>query len=244
MPPDAVIVLSDAHLGEVPDEVEAALHRFLRVAPTLADHVIVNGDLFGFWFEYRAAIPRRAFPTLAALWSLQRAGVRLTIVGGNHDRFGGAFWREQMGAAFHPDGVTLSCAGRTALVAHGDGIGDADRGARLLRRVTGHRLTRALFRAIHPDLGLRLVERFGPVLARRPAGEADRQRAARAQAAHARRLLAERPELSLVILGHTHVPALEAAAPGRWYVNPGAWMDGRRYARITREGPELAVFEG
>lgn len=244
VPPDATIVVSDAHLGAVSDDVAAAFHRFLTTVPDLADHLIINGDLFEFWFEYRDVIPRAAFPTLAALAALRRAGVRLTLTGGNHDRWGGAFWRDQLDAAFHPDGVELEVAGLRALVAHGDGVAEPDPGSRILRAVSRHRLVRAMFGALHPDAGYALVRRLGPVLARRAQDGAELARVAAAQAAAARHLLAARADLVLVVYGHTHCAALEAVGTGRWYLNPGAWMDGYRYARITSEGPALAQWEG
>jgi UDP-2,3-diacylglucosamine pyrophosphatase LpxH len=52
-----------------------------------------------------------------------------------------------------------------------------------------------------------------------------------------------RPDLELVILAHTHRPALERLPDGRTYLNPGAWIDGYRYAVVTRESVELRQFE-
>ncbi len=45
-------------------------------------------------------------------------------------------------------------------------------------------------------------------------------------------------------MGHTHRPALEPHGAGRWYLNPGAWSEGRCYAVIDREGPRLAEWPG
>ncbi len=83
------MIVSDVHLGHAPPEVADAFRRFLERVPDLGEHLIVNGDLFEFWFEYREVIPKRAFPTLEALGRVRRAGVQLTVTGGNHDRWGG-----------------------------------------------------------------------------------------------------------------------------------------------------------
>ena len=50
--------------------------------------------------------------------------------------------------------------------------------------------------------------------------------------------------MDLVVLGHTHRPALVQVGSGCWYVNPGAWMEGGRYALITSDGPTLETFAG
>src|SRR5258707_4235164 len=54
-----VLVVADAHLGQVPPAVASAFHRFLDAVPDLGDALVINGDLFDFWFEYRSVIPRR-----------------------------------------------------------------------------------------------------------------------------------------------------------------------------------------
>ncbi len=242
MPSNTAIVVSDAHLSAASPEATGAFHRFLLAAPDLCDQLVINGDLFEFWFEYRSVIPRAAFPTLDALAAVRRAGVELTLTGGNHDRWGGPFWREQLGAEFHPEAVELELAGLRALVAHGDGVVDGQLGARLVHRIVGWPLTVRLFRALHPDVGYALVRRLAPLLA----GNRDEdvvRRAATSQREHAERLLAERQELDLLVLGHTHWAAIVEAGPRRWYLNPGAWCDGWRYAVIDQHGPRLERFE-
>src|SRR5256886_11511271 len=67
-------------------------------------------------------------------------------------------------------------------------------------------------------------------------------RAERAQAQYAEQLLARRPDLNLAILAHTHRPALSQLPNGRAYLNPGAFLDGGRYAVITKKNVELKTF--
>jgi hypothetical protein len=43
-------------------------------------------------------------------------------------------------------------------------------------------------------------------------------------------------------MGHTHRPALIEPFPERRYVNPGAWLDGLRYAIATDHGVELHQY--
>jgi UDP-2,3-diacylglucosamine hydrolase len=89
-----VVIVSDAHLGPRTPEVTATFLRFLAAVPSLGTTLVVNGDLFEFWFEYGSVIPRRAFPVLSGLRRLRDAGVELAVTGGNHDRWGGAFWED------------------------------------------------------------------------------------------------------------------------------------------------------
>lgn len=242
MPASRVVVVADAHLGQVSAAVDAAFHRFLAAVPDLGDALLINGDLFDFWFEYGAVIPRRHFPTVAKLHRLRARDVPITFVGGNHDRWGGDFLRRDLGIAFHPGAAEVQVAGRRAFVAHGDGLSEQHWSATLLHRLTRHPITIRLFRALHPDLGFWIARQLSGRLADTTRDRAVLDRAALAQAQLARDMLARRPELGLVILAHTHRPALEQLPQGRAYLNPGAFLDGYRYAVVTPDAVTLHTF--
>ncbi|MFQ6045599.1 MAG: UDP-2,3-diacylglucosamine diphosphatase [Gemmatimonadales bacterium] len=236
------MVVADAHLGYASEEVGASFRRFLRSVPRMAACLVVNGDLFDFWFEYRTVIPRAAFPTLAELRAVVETGVRVVVTGGNHDRWGGGFWRDQVGVEFHREAVELELAGWRTLVAHGDGVADPEPRSRVLHAIVHHPATARAFRWIHPDLGLRLVRRLSESMPGKWATEDRYEKSAARQLDYARRILANRTELDLLILGHTHRPVIERVGDDRWYLNPGAWMEGGCFALITPHGPELKRF--
>jgi UDP-2,3-diacylglucosamine pyrophosphatase LpxH len=87
------------------------------------------------------------------------------------------------------------------------------------------------------------VDRLSGKLADSTRDAAVLDRAAAAQAAWAEAYLAAHPALGLLIMGHTHRPALREAGPGRWYLNPGAWLDGLKYAIVNQQGPRLHIFD-
>ncbi|MDB4888693.1 MAG: Calcineurin-like phosphoesterase superfamily domain protein, partial [Gemmatimonadetes bacterium] len=47
-------VISDVHLGHAPERVERSLLAFLRSLPGRAGSLLINGDLFEFWFEWKS----------------------------------------------------------------------------------------------------------------------------------------------------------------------------------------------
>jgi UDP-2,3-diacylglucosamine hydrolase len=242
VPASRVLVVADAHLGQVSPAVTAAFHRFLDAVPDLGDALLIDGDLFDFWFEYGAVIPRRHFPTVAKLHHLRARDVPITFVGGNHDRWGGDFLIHDLGIGFHAGAAELDVAGRRAFVAHGDGLTEQHWSARLMHRVTRHPLTIRLFRMLHPDLGFAIAHRLSGKLADHTRDRAVLDRAERAQARYAEDLLTRRPDLELVILAHTHRPAVTQLPNNRAYVNPGAFLDGGRYAVVTATNVELTAF--
>jgi UDP-2,3-diacylglucosamine hydrolase len=229
------VVVGDAHLGSADLRDEEAFHELLDAVPAIGQRLVVMGDLFDFWFEYQAVIPRRPFKTLAKLAVLVEKGIGIEVFGGNHDRWGGSFWSEDLGIPFYRDGAGLMVAGRQAWAHHGDGLAEAKLGGKLIHRITRSRLTIGGFSKLHPDLGFKLADRLSNGLAEANKSPEAIDAAAAAQERYARALMHERPEVQLVMLAHTHRQRLVEVEPQRFYLNTGQWMQDRHYAVV---GPE------
>jgi UDP-2,3-diacylglucosamine hydrolase len=236
-----LVVVSDAHLGVTPPAVEEALLAFLDAVPTLGDSLLVNGDLFDFWFSYSRVVPRRGFLVAAALARLARR-LPVLMVGGNHDRWGGDLWSRDLGLQFDPHRLTFTLGRLKVAAIHGDGLTEPRWRAILLHRLINHPVTSAVYRALHPDFGFRLVEMLSPRLGDHSSEPSRLEAAAAAQRAWADALFAREPDLGMVIMGHTHLPVLSRTAAGAIYLNPGAWFEGLRYAVATEQGAELRQF--
>ena len=151
-------IISDAHLGFAPVDVERAVISFLRHVATSGGSLIINGDLFEFWFEWQTVIPRRGFRTLAALADVADAGVPVVMIAGNHDCWGGDILRQDVGVDYQFGPWLGDLAGWHTRVEHGDGLRPReDRRYRLLRRVLRNPLAIRSFRWVHPDLSTRLA---------------------------------------------------------------------------------------
>jgi UDP-2,3-diacylglucosamine hydrolase len=239
-----VYVVSDTHLGAVPPATERAFRAFLRHVAGEASFLLVNGDLFDFWFEYRSVILREHYRVVAALADVVDAGVQVAFVGGNHDAWAGSFLSDDVGVAVHRGPLEMVLGGRRTLVAHGDGVGRGDLKYRALKSVIRSRAAIAGFRFLHPDLGRRIAGVASRTEHRQEAGAvASRSRAAHIEA-WARERLAAEPGLELVIAGHAHLPAVVEVAPGRWYANAGDWIEHFSYLVLPASGgaPELRYW--
>jgi len=156
-----VVFFSDAHLGAESKAREAGrearLHSFLKSLGGRISRLIIVGDLFDFWFEYRSAIPRRYFATLELLGRLRSAGIEMDYLNGNHDFWLGPFLSDDLGIRTHHGAMTLEHDGRRIWIHHGDALVGGDHGYRLLKRVLRHPASIALYRLIHPDFGIPLA---------------------------------------------------------------------------------------
>jgi UDP-2,3-diacylglucosamine hydrolase len=228
-------IFSDSHLGAGARDDDRALASFLRHLHGRAGSLLINGDLFDFWFEWRHVMPRGHFRVLAALADLRDAGLPVLMIGGNHDCWGGEILEKDVGIEYRLGILETSLGGWRAHVEHGDGLRPVeDRPYRRLRAVLRHPLSIRAFRWLHPDWGSRLAT-----------GSSDASRVHRARdggaglRAVANEMLSGDAGLELVVLGHSHVPALERAPHGGVYANPGAWLDSHSYLVVTPERIEL-----
>lgn len=246
MPEKPVYLASDIHLGAIPPAMEAAFLAWLAHVPEAASRLVLNGDLFDFWFEYHGGVvPRGHEFALRALRAIVDAGVPVTLMGGNHDWWGGRYLREDIGVEFLQDPVVRVYAGKTTFLAHGDGLGRGDLGYRGLRLLLRGRLTRWAFARLGPDLGGLMARGLSHTDRRWGEPTRDDRARAAALAAWASAKLDACPDLDLVVLGHTHIPQLTEVAPGRWYLNAGDWVVHGSYA-VLAEGvpPELLTWAG
>lgn len=242
MKPTRLVVVADSHLGATPASDEDALLRFLDTVPRPGDALLLAGDIFEFWFSYRRLIPRAAFRLTAALTNLARR-IPVAMVGGNHDRWGGSFWRDDAGIDFGPHQVSVAIESGTVLAIHGDGLHEERPGASWMHRATSSPLVIGTFRLLHPDAGFWIADRLGHNLDYGIANPDAVEAAAARQLRWATARLKSDPALTALVMGHTHRPACHEVEPGRWYLNPGAWLDGHRYATLDSGGASLHQFD-
>jgi len=238
------VIISDLHLGAVPGTVQRDFLSFTERWHGAAETLLINGDLFDFWCEFKTVVSSQHFHTLRALADLRDSGVRLILVGGNHDAWGGSFLEEKIGIELVDGPIELEIAGHRALVAHGDGLGPGDHGYKMLKRVIRSRPFRRFMRWIHPDVAWGIASRVSRTADR---AEHSFQRAKRTAAileTEAVRLLDERPDLDLVVFGHSHTPALKSVGDRRFYVNSGDWIEHRTYTVVTEAGVEQLEWDG
>jgi UDP-2,3-diacylglucosamine hydrolase len=232
--PEAAYFLSDAHLGADSRGSEAArerrLHDFLTSLMGRASALFIVGDLFDFWFEYRTAIPRRHFATLAALRRLRESGVPITYLNGNHDFWLGPFLRDELGLETRSGPVAVSLQGHRIWLHHGDGLVGGDYGYRMLKQVLRSPVSIALYSLLHPDLGIPLAHHVSSwsrhSRADRPL-DGDRLW---------REIAAPRFEegFDTVMIGHFH-HAFERREEGRAFFLLGDWMESFTYV-VLRDG--------
>ncbi len=228
----ALYIFSDAHLGADSDQKEAEKRSkiealFERVKAD-GDRLVVLGDLFDFWFEYRHAIPKDHHHVLFMLHDLVSRGIRIDYISGNHDFWMGDFFTESVGVALHRDILEIEYDNRKLHLIHGDGLARADRGYRFLKRILRNRFNIWLYRKLPPDWAIPLAKKVSGSSRSYTSGRdkefvADYER-------YAEKKLGE--GFDIVAIGHLHIPVLKRVDGGT-YVNTGDFINHFSYARLA-----------
>lgn len=200
-----------------------------------ATHIVLLGDVFDFWFEYRHVVPGGFHRLLCTFRDLVDRGKEVVLFPGNHDFWLGDFFPRELGVHIAAERETWGMGDQRILLTHGDGLDPGDRGYHLLKRVLRNRAAILAFSAVHPEVAFwvaRVVSRLS------------RKTAARKRTWSNRRYLpfaASRvgEGIDVVVVAHTHTAQVVDLAPGL-FVNPGDWLLRRTYAVIG--GSDAGVF--
>ena len=153
-----VYFISDAHLGSLATEhrrtQERRLVRFLDDIKHKASAIYMLGDMFDFWYEYRLAVPKGFTRFLGKVSELTDMGIEVHYFIGNHDIWAYSYLEKECGVVLHRTAMTTEIYGSLFYLAHGDGLGDTDRGFRFIRSVFHNRLCQILFSSLHPRWGI------------------------------------------------------------------------------------------
>ncbi len=224
-----VVFVSDAHFGlPVDDDERRRRATFLAFLDSLygIERLVVAGDLFQFWFDLGATIPKGYFDLLEGLARLRRSGTQIDYVAGNHDFWRSSFFRDQLGIETHAAGLELRTQSRRVLVLHGDGVGPGDHGYKLLKRILRNPVTIGVARLLHPDLLHSIARRMDRVshahTSKRPVDE-QRLDAAAGEAFGA--------GFDALVMGHVHTQLHKQLEGGELLVL-GDWLDLYSYATL------------
>lgn len=224
--------ISDAHLGPdlpYPDHRENWLIEFLNRIQADAAQLFIVGDLFDFWIEYGRIIRSDYFKILSVLAGLIGKGVKVHYIAGNHDFALGPFLTDQIGIQVHENSLSIAHNGTRLYVTHGDGLIKADKGYRLLKKCLRHPTLKAIYRLLHPSLGIGLATFFSKMSRRQ-------ERAQGPKFGHqqyrtvAWEIAAQGHDL--IVMGHTHHPEI-IRHQNKVYCNTGDWINSFTYATFA-----------
>jgi UDP-2,3-diacylglucosamine hydrolase len=235
--------ISDVHLGLASRETEKAkenrLLGFLHGAVPDTEFLVIAGDLFDFWFDYKTVIPRGFHRTLAALQEFTDAGRKVHYLVGNHDCWMGDFFETEIGAVLHREPFELTIQGKRVRVHHGDGLADNDLGYRLIKPLLRNPFAVRMYRWLHPDIGVRIAH--GTSRSSRAYTTTKHYGEEQGMIRYAEKVIGE--GVDVVVMGHHHKPAVHQIGRGV-YVNLGDWISYNTYGEMSEGSIALKTWNG
>lgn len=237
-----IYIVSDMHIkfsesGEDRERRNRAIS-FLDSIKGHADLLVLNGDIFDLWYDWKSVIIKGFFPILKKLSDLQESGCQLVLISGNHDFWFGDFFPEYLKVKVCSNRFIDTIDEKRLLVTHGDLHTANDLRYHIFRTLIRTGFVRTLFGMFHPNVALW----FGKQLSR-----SSRKRKVPKQLQEAQekglREYAEKAcgKYDIIIMGHSH-KAVKIEYPGGVYLNSGEWFLSNSYVKIIDGKTELCQF--
>ncbi|MEO6732722.1 MAG: UDP-2,3-diacylglucosamine diphosphatase [Ferruginibacter sp.] len=246
-PGKKIYFLSDFHLG-APNAAsslqrEKRIVRFFNSIQNDAEQIFIVGDMFDFWFEYSAVVPKGYTRLFGKLAELTDAGISVHFFVGNHDMWMSNYFQTELNIPVYFEPKTFEINGKKFYIGHGDGLGPGDNGYKFLKKVFRNKLCQAMFGLIPPAIGMGIANYFS--------------RKSRAAAGNApEKFLGEEKEWLIIyskevlqnehfdylIFGHRHLPVDFIIKEKTRYINLGEWMNYNSYAVYDGNEVELKYY--
>ena len=243
-----IYFLSDFHLG-APDaasslEREKKICRFLDIAKTDASVIFVFGDLFDFWFEYSAVVPKGYVRILGKLAELTDIGIAVHFFVGNHDMWMKNYFQTELNIPVYFEPKEFVFNNKIFLIGHGDGLGPGDKGYKMMKKVFRNPACQWLFGVLPPNMGIGLANYFSKK-SRAKTGLVEEVFMGEENEwliTYSKEILKNKP-VDYFIFGHRHLPIDCKLNNNSRYINLGEWIKYCSYAVFDGEKIELLYYK-
>ena len=239
---------SDQHFGAPTAELsfprEQKFVAWLDVIKEDAEALFLLGDLFDFWFEYKTVVPKGFVRVLGKLAEIRDSGIPIYFFVGNHDLWMSDYFEKELNIPVYRDNKEFTFNNKTFLIGHGDGKGPGDKGYKRMKRVFTNSFSKALFRWIHPDIGVKLGQ-YLSVKNKLISGDEDVKFLGEENewlVLYSKRKL-ETKHYNYLVFGHRHLPMKISVGENSEYVNLGDWIGYFTYGVFDGENFEIKKFE-
>lgn len=248
LPGKKIYFLSDFHLG-APDFAaslvrEKKIVAFLETVRHDAAAIIIGGDVFDFWYEYKTVVPKHFVRLLGKLAEITDSGIPVMLFAGNHDMWMRDYFQTELNIPVYFEPRTFLWNNKKFFIGHGDGLGPGDHGYKFLKKIFRNQFCQWLFGQLHPTWGMRLANYFSRK-SRQKTGASDAVFLGEGNEwliIFCREVLAKE-HFDYFIFGHRHLPLKIKLNDNAEYINLGDWITHFTYGVFDGNTVELKKWE-
>ncbi|MBU0488352.1 MAG: UDP-2,3-diacylglucosamine diphosphatase [Bacteroidetes bacterium] len=202
-----------------------------------AQAVFLLGDVFDFWHEYKAVVPKGFTRLFGKLNLLVDKGIEIFFFTGNHDMWIRSFFEEECGWKIFRKPIFMEINRKKLHVGHGDGLGPGDARYKFLKFCFSSKLLQWCFARLHPNFALGMAKYWsGKSRQKHIRNNYTFEGEQEWLVIYCRNVL-ENQHVDYFIFGHRHIPVDYSLDTISRYLNPGDWFESGQY--IEFDGAEM-----
>jgi len=236
---------SDFHLGA--PNYEASKERELRVVRWLdqikeeAAVILLLGDIFDFWFDYKYVVPKGFIHFLSKMQELRDRGIKIIFFTGNHDMWMFDYFPRELGITVYYDPVTFEVGSSRIQVGHGDGLGSGEYVYKAIKKVFRNKLCQAAFAFLHPYLGFSIAKFWSKSSREKHENPSDFT-LEKERLYHYCLKQEKTKHHDYYVFGHRHLPLELQLNSSSLYFNVGDWVSHSKFGVFDGQEFKLADF--
>lgn len=245
---EKIYFISDVHLGASAlnnnKERERHLVKWLRHIESEATELFLVGDIFDYWFEYNAVVPKGFTRFFGQLSHMSDQGIKIHFFSGNHDFWAFNYFEEEIGIKVYFKPQTMERCGKKLFIGHGDGLNPKDKGYILLKKVFANKIAQRLFSWIHPDISCYIAHRWSRHSRLSHSDDSsyfDANQGKEEQLIFAQEYL-QHHDIDYFIFGHRHVYVDHPLQNNSRLLILGEWINTFSYAMLDETGISLNKY--
>ncbi|MCK4357579.1 MAG: UDP-2,3-diacylglucosamine diphosphatase [Candidatus Cloacimonetes bacterium] len=240
-----IICISDIHQKlQIDDEEKEKLKKlysFLdKIKSWNLDKLIIAGDLFDVWYEYKMVIPKPYFTTLTKLKSISEKGIKIIYLAGNHDFKFRDFLQNEIQIEVYLNDYEFNIGNRKFFISHGDDYTSNDARYHFFKTILRNKFVNHIFGIVHPDLGLKFGKWMSRSSRKKELPQKKKTKLEKGLVSFSKIKFSQGFEY--VIMGHIHQPRILTFDNSK-YINLGDWIYHYSYLEIEDEKVELKYWK-
>ena len=152
------------------------------------------------------------------------------------------YFEQELHAVVCKQVETISINGKIFHIGHGDGLLPAERPYRYLKQLLHHPISQAIYRQLHPDLGLRLADYFSRLGPKHKYEDLQMQNPEKEYQIQYAKLVLQKQAVDTFIFGHRHIACCIELNNSSTFINLGDWISHNTYAVFDGEKTTLLKY--